>query len=233
MTQTELNERMIMMGRTPLFQALPPDVILRLAAGAEERQYAAGEVVIREDDPETTLCFVVSGLVKVTISLMAAKEMLVALLAPGEFFGELAVLDGQPRSATVTALERSNVVELKREAFLKCLEDCPGATLALLVELSRRLRHSDQQLAHLATAPTHTRLLHTLAELGERFGRRTPDGIELRIRMSQQDLAACVGGSREQVNRDLRQLRRDGVVRIVDQRITLLDTDEAALLSTA
>lgn len=228
MTQDVLSERVSALGRVPIFRVLPPEVREVLAERAEQRLYDPGEFILRQGEPGSTLFIVLHGLVKIATNRATGSDIILALVADGQLFGEMALLDGRPRSASAVALEPSEVVILTRQAFLPCLRLYPEAAVALLAELSGRLRSTNHLISDLATHNLEARVIHRLLELGDSFGQRTAKGMVIGVRLRQQDLAEMVNSSREQVNRILRSLQQDGLIYVKTQRITLLELEELA-----
>jgi CRP/FNR family transcriptional regulator, cyclic AMP receptor protein len=153
------------------------------------------------------------------------REVLLALRGPGDTLGELAAFDPAPRLATVTALEPLRSLAIDGQRFVGFLTDRPRAMLAMLRLLARRNRESDRRLVDTRVEEALTRLARHLLELGARYGAASADGLELDVPLSQQQLAAWVGVSREAVSAGLRTLREQGAVATGRMRITLLDID--------
>lgn len=211
------------LSRVPLFHTLAPELHLALARTASQRAYEARDVVFREGDRGAALYVVSSGGVKITVST-TNSELVLAILGPGQYFGEMALLDGLPRSATAVALEPTVLVMLTHEVFIGCLTEFPKVALALLVELCGQLRTTNLLAADLTTHGMEVRVIHKLLNLATACGEPTPLGLVIPISISQQDLANMVNGSREAVNRILQDLRKEGLVRWERGRITLHDT---------
>lgn len=171
-----------------------------------------GSVLVTQDRPGDGLYVVYSGRVKVVMYGPQAREVTLAILRPGEVFGELAMLDGAPRSATVVAMTDAQLLALPREDFMRHLQRNPQTALNLLGELARRLRRADETIVGLALQDVEVRLVRTLARLAhEEGGVRSEDGLVLRRRPTQQELANMVGSSRETVSRTLAAMARQGL----------------------
>lgn len=179
---------------------------LQLCGGRE------GTVLVAQDRPGDGLYIVYSGRVKVVMYGAQGREVTLAILRPGEVFGELAMLDGAPRSATVVAMSDAQLLALPREDFMRHLQRNPQTALNLLTELARRLRRADETIVGLALQDVEVRLVRTLARLAhEEGGVRSEDGLVLRRRPTQQELANMVGSSRETVSRTLAAMARQGL----------------------
>lgn len=201
------------LAQTPLFAGLSRADSDALAALLRSHAYRKGAVVFSEGDPGTTLYLIGEGEVKLTILSPDGREVVLALLGPGGFFGELALLDGEARSTTALVRIPSKLFLLERAEFLKFLDGHPGAAASLLAAMSRRLRRTTDLIhdAVFLDGPTRlTKILLHLAEAGTRSG---PDGVLSAPRLTQEDLAEMVGGTRESINRWLRILAREGLVR--------------------
>jgi CRP-like cAMP-binding protein len=162
-------------------------------------------------------------MVKISIVAPDGQETLVSLLGPGEPFGEMAILDGQPRSATATAMARTETIYVPRDGFIRFLDEHPSAMRKIIAMLSRRLRTVTDHLADLVFHDVYGRLAKKLLELGETHGQTLPNGqVEIRLPLTQQDLANLVGASRESVNKVIKLYRDKGMIAVQSHRITLV-----------
>ncbi|GAA2220332.1 Crp/Fnr family transcriptional regulator [Streptomyces nogalater] len=175
--------------------------------------FAPRTILLHQHEPSSHVLFLVDGWTKVTASAANGYEALLALRGPGDIIGESAALTGRPRSATVTALERVRAVAVERERFRDFLGDSPAASFALLGLTTDRTRAADRRRLEFASMNVRERLAVLLLDLARTHGRRVPDGIELAVPLSKQELAGSVGASREMVQRLLKELRdKDAVV---------------------
>jgi CRP/FNR family transcriptional regulator/CRP/FNR family cyclic AMP-dependent transcriptional regulator len=147
------------------------------------------------------LYVILTGKVKISVTSPDGQEVSLALLSAGDYFGELALLDGQPRSASAVALEPAETLTLQRADFLKAVLRYPRIAVQVMNVLSRRLRQTDAMIEDLLFLDVHGRVAKKLLELGESHGIRTPEGIRIELRLTQGELAAMVGASRESVNK--------------------------------
>lgn len=215
------------LAETPLFRGLSSDELVGLARTARLRVYREGDVVFHREDPGNGLYIVLRGTIKISIVAPDGQETLVALLGPGESFGEMAVLTGERRSATATALDRAELLFLPRDGVLLFLDEHPEVLRKIVEVLSRWLRERTDHLADIVFHDVYGRLAKKLLDLGEAHGRRLPDGkIEIGLSLTQQDLANLVGASRESVNKALRVYRDKGYLVTASHRITLLQPDQ-------
>ncbi len=218
-------EREELIRDVPLLARLPEAELRALASQGRARSYPAGATIFREGGPGDSLHIVIEGSVRITMLSPAGDEATIALLGPGEFVGDLALLDGRPRSASAIAAEATKTLVVTRDGFTRWLSERPQAALALLEPLSLRVRRTDETLADLAFLDLPHRLakrllnLATLHPQGKEKNR--PEGIRLRI--TQSDLASMLSVSRESVNKQLNLFARDGWIVLGRGSVTLTD----------
>jgi CRP/FNR family transcriptional regulator/CRP/FNR family cyclic AMP-dependent transcriptional regulator len=210
---------------TTIFSEFSDVELATLAASVRPRVFREGETVFHKDDPGSGLYVIRAGTIKIALVAPDGQETLIALFGPGECFGELAVLDGRPRSATATAMDRCETLYLPRDGFLRFLDEHPQAMRTIIVMLSERLRDTDEHLADLVFHDVYGRLAKKLLDLGESHGRRTANGVEISLALTQQDLANLVGASRESINKVIKLYRDKGHLAVASQRITLIQPD--------
>lgn len=196
-----------------LFGGLDPTLRAQVAAQAIVRPYARGATILRRGDPGTGMVVVLQGRVRVGVTSEEGREMTLGILGPGDALGEMALIDGQERSADAVALEDSSVLLLERGKFLRLLRETPDLSLRLLVVMTERLRRANLALEDVALLPLEARLARLLTRLAEDYGKpAASEGIRIELKLSQKDLATLVGSSREKVNRQLREWEQDGTV---------------------
>jgi CRP/FNR family transcriptional regulator, cyclic AMP receptor protein len=211
--------------RAVILSQLPREELDQLARGMRERRYARGEVVFHQGDSGDTLHVVLEGSLKVVVTTDSGEEAIVALLGPGEVCGELALLDGVPRSATVVALEPLRTATLARTDFLNLLVRRPAALEALLAMLAATIRRKDEALTDLIGLDVPSRLAKRLLQLAEAHGKLGPGGTEILVPLTQEELAASIGATRTSVNRVLGFFQDRGAIALRGRRITLLNPD--------
>lgn len=190
------------------------------------RSFGAGEALLRQGGASRALFVIATGRVRVVMTTAGGDELLVAVLGPGATVGELSVLDGQPRSATVIAIEPVRALRVDGKAFGPFLLARPQAVVGLLRVLSARLRTADDLRLQLAVSPIEQRLARYLLVLAAEHGEVDPDGgVHVTAPLSQADLAAFVGATREAVNQALASLRDAGLVRTARMSLTIVDLD--------
>jgi CRP-like cAMP-binding protein len=215
----------MMLERSPLFRGLSSEILGRIAALAVQRSYPSGEVVFMQGDPGDALYGVVTGKIRISAGASDGREIFLNIMEPGDTFGEIALLDGGPRTAAATAMVASELVVIRREHFLEVLEREPRFALELLRLCGERLRWTSGLVEDAALLDAPARLAKRLASLSQLHGQRSNDGVTLRI--SQEDLASFLGVSRQIVNQHLQGWRSQGWVDLGRGVITV--RDEAAL----
>jgi len=202
----------------PLFQQLSESELERVARVAREKNYPRHSVILFEDDPGDALYVVLRGQVKVVLVGEEGREVILSILKEGDFFGEMALIDDQPRSAHVIATEESHLIVLKRDDFRQCLEESPRIALGLLKALSRRLRRADDKIGGLVLLDVNGRVARLLLEMAdEHDGRRIPRKVTHHM------IAQMIGSSRETVSRTMREFAGQGLVEVSRQSIALKD----------
>jgi CRP/FNR family transcriptional regulator/CRP/FNR family cyclic AMP-dependent transcriptional regulator len=214
-----------LIAKVPVFSQLSPEDLEALALQARERRYQRGEVIFHKDDPGVTFHIIAEGKVRIVLPSPEGEEVTLAILGPGEFFGEFSLLDGEPRSAMAIAGEDTRTVVVNREDFLSWLSARPAAAVALLAVLSRRLRRSDELLGDVAFLNVPGRLAKKLVQLSQLYRRETPEGEPVQVRLTQEELASTIGVTRESANKYLRYFSSKGWVALQKGRITILDPD--------
>ncbi|MEK6598631.1 MAG: Crp/Fnr family transcriptional regulator [Gemmatimonadota bacterium] len=206
--------------RVPLFASLPDAELEAFAPLLRERRFPKGNVILMQGDPGDALFVIASGQVKVVLIGDDGREVILSVLGSGSFFGEMALLDDDPRSAHVVAMEDATLLQLRRDDFRVRLRSSPDVAIALLRELTRRLRRADDTIGSLALRDVNGRIAHLLLDLAEE-----EDGGRITRRLTHATLAQMVGASRETVSRTLRALVKAGAIRVTRREITLLDQD--------
>ena len=223
MTQsTSLEQIGSALTRLPVFAALHPNERMTLAAKAYRKSFRADDIIFSKGDPGHTLHIIVSGMVKISLPSEDGGEALLAILLPGEFFGELSLFDGQPRSASAVTMTVTETVVLHRDEFLSFIKEHPSVVLPILSVLSNRLRGADDVISDCVFLDIPARVAKKLVELSETFGHSVDDGVEIDLRLRQQELASMVGTTRESVNRALSLLENKGAIKLDRQKITIL-----------
>ncbi len=204
--------------RVPLFGGMDDSDLAQFAAVARERRYPKGAVIVFRDDPGDALYVVAEGQVKVVLVAEDGREVILSVLRDGDFFGEMSVLDDEPRSAHVIAMEDSRLLALRRDDFQTQIRSSPGVASALLKELSRRLRRADEQIGRLVLLDVNGRVASLLLTLAAEEG-----GDKITRRLTHHTIAQMIGASRETVSRTLRNLVEHNVIDVSRKEIVLKD----------
>jgi CRP/FNR family cyclic AMP-dependent transcriptional regulator len=211
--------------RTRLFAGLEEPTLRVLAERAIERSYPRHGRLFYQGDPGTGLFVVASGLVKVVVTSEDGEEMVLVTLGPGEALGELSIVDGGPRSASAEALEPTVALIITRPVLLDLATRDRALTEALLQTLGGLLRRLTEQAADLVFLDLPGRMAKLLAGLAAERGTETPEGIELDAGLTQTDLGAMVGASRQSVNQILQGFARRGFLQVQGRRIVVTRLD--------
>jgi CRP-like cAMP-binding protein len=204
----------------PLFSGLPEEELERFAELTRERSYPKGSVILFQDDPGDSLFVLRAGRVKVVLIGEDGREVILGVLEPGAHFGELALIDDQPRSAHVIAMEDAQLLVLRREDFRRRVEANPTVAWALLTELSRRLRRADVKIGGLVLLDVPGRIARLLLDLADETG-----GEQIEKPLTHQTIAQMIGASRETVSRAMKDFQDAGLIRVERRRISIGDRD--------
>lgn len=194
----------------PLFADLDEQNLEELDRLLTIKRYKKNNLIIFEDDRGLNLFIINEGRVKISRISEEGGEVILAILGEGDFFGELSVIDGLSRSATVTALDNVELLVMKREEFLSALEKHPQISIFLLKELAGRIRKSDTQIKSLSLSNAKGRVANTLIRLAEDIGRVKEGKVIIPELPLQRDLANIAGTSRETISRVIAILEKEG-----------------------
>ena len=227
MTSSTSSELSQALQTVELFQSLKPEERFNLEKIVRLRHYRSGQKIIQEFDRGTELFVIVSGSVKVSTEDQEGREIIVSIGYPSDFFGEIALLDDDTRSATVTALESTTVIAIEKSDFLKFFTAYPEFALKLLAVMGRRIRQTDEKLMHMAFADSFAKIARTLLLIFEKEGIREKDGVPyINDRFTRQELASLSGVSRETVSRSLGAFIQAELIRVSNNRIYILNENK-------
>ena len=198
----------------PIFSELTDDDITSLSRLASRRRIPKDTVVFFENEEGDFFFMILEGRIKVTILGDDGREVILSVLGPGDFFGEMALLDNEPRSATAIAIEETELLSLHRTDFQTALADNKSITVALIRSLSARLRRANHQISTLALLDVYGRVARVIAEMARDEGRRLRDGRIAFRRATHQEIANRIGTTRETVTRMLKDLERQGLIHV-------------------
>ena len=211
--------------RCALFAHVDDDGLQSLARQMRRRRFRRNEVIFHQGDAGNVLQIVESGAVKIVLASPEGEEAIIATLRPGDFFGELALLDGAPRSATATAIETTETLDLPRATFLDLLADDRTLQHALLTGLAAELRKLTGHVEELHFLDLAGRLAMRLARLARDSGDGAAGRVELDWPYTQSDLASMIGGTRQSVNKLLTGMVQAGLISVEQDTLVIEDVD--------
>jgi CRP-like cAMP-binding protein len=209
----------------PLFRELNDEAAAALRASMIEVHLDRGEVLFREGDEGDRVYVVTDGKIKLGRTAQDGRENLLALLGPGQMFGELSLFDPGPRSATATAVTETSLLGLGHTDLVPLLSGRPEVARGLLLQLASRLRRSNDTLADLVFSDVPGRVAKQLLDLSSRFGVPSDEGVRVVHDLTQEELAQLVGASRETVNKALADFVGRGWIRLEQRSVVLLDVE--------
>jgi CRP/FNR family cyclic AMP-dependent transcriptional regulator len=212
--------------RVPLFSDLSEVELARFAEVTRDREYPKNSVILFEDDPGDALYIVSAGQVKVVLIGEDGREVILSVLGDGDFFGEMALIDDEPRSAHVIAMKDSQLLVLRRVDFQAQLEAHPKIGLKLLRVLVQRLRRADEKIGGLVLLDVNGRVARLLLDLAAEGG-----GPRITRRLTHHTIAQMIGSSRETVSRAMRELVDRGLIEVTRREISITNRDGLATLT--
>lgn len=221
---SEQNE-LALLSDVPLFAGVRRETLAFLTAKLHRRRFRRGDTLVRQDEPAQALLLITSGSVKISRLTEEGDEAVLALVGQGGCIGEVAALDGSPRSATVTAVEPTETLILARDDLLAAVRDDPELALALIATLAMRLRRADARLEDAYFSDLGTRLARRLLQIAEEHGHETDAGIETPLPLTQTELASMLGAARSRVNGLLGSFQDAGLLRLGKGSFTILQPD--------
>jgi len=219
-------DEMTLLKQIPLFADMPKEQLRSLVAALDRRAYRKGQVILHQGDQGDSLFVVVSGRVRIYTLSPDGHELSVWICDEGDFFGEMALLNGQPRSASAEAMQPTEVLLLHRQAFRNFLLSNPQAAIHTIETLSLRLRSTTESAEGLMSLSVTQRIARKLLELSERYGVEQDEAVLIDLDLSQEAIATLVGTTRESANRALGSLRDQGIVQVDRVRIQVLDPEK-------
>lgn len=204
----------------PLFSSVPDEQLRTLATVVTRRSLTRGATVMVAGDQTDSLYIILSGRLKVMMSDAEGKEVILSILGPGEFFGEMGLIDDSPRSASVVAIEPCELLAIAKRDFSKCLAENFEMAMAVMRGLVRRLREADRKIGSLALLDVYGRVARLLLDMAENV-----DGQKMVTkRLPKQDIAKMIGASREMVSRVMKDLQLGGYIEMRGSSIVLHDS---------
>lgn len=219
MSTDELN----FLRNVPIFADLEEKELDKIAKLGTRQKYKKGNIVVLERESGAALFVIISGKVKVVRTDAEGREVILSMFGPGEFFGEMALLDGMARSASVVAISKAELFMIHRRDFLELLHQFPSIGVALLSELAMRLRKADMQIKSLSLKDAAGRVANVLLILADDIGVFRKGRVEIDDLPLQQDVANMAGTSRETVSRMLHQFVREGSIQLKGNQLIIND----------
>jgi CRP/FNR family cyclic AMP-dependent transcriptional regulator len=214
------------LANTPLFAALDEEAAAALRATMTDIRVEKGDTLFHEGEPGHQLFVIVDGKIKLGASSGDGRETLLAVLGPGEMFGELSLFDPGPRTSTATALTPAHLMALGHDDLMPWLRGRPEVARSLLRALAKRLRRTNEAMADLVFSDVPGRVAKALLELAAKFGTRQPDqSVLVTHDLTQEELAQLVGASRETVNKALADFQNRGWLRLEQRSVVLVDLE--------
>lgn len=210
----------------PIFSDLDEEVLEQVVQVGNKKTYAKDSVILVEEEVGTALFVIIKGKVKVSRSSNDGREVILSILSDSDFFGEMSILDGLNRSATVVAIEDSELFIIQRKEFLDLLNKHPEITIALLSELTQRLRNADMKIKALSLKDAEGKVATVILQLADDIGKIKHGTVEIEKLPLQQDLANMAGTSRETISRTLHSFARKGLVEIDGSKLKIIDYEK-------
>jgi len=225
--QVNMDEVGSLLSKVPIFGNLTHNERTAICSVIVVRQFNDGETIVHEEDEESQTFFIIgAGTVHVVVLSSEGKQTILATLRQGEFFGEMALLDGEPRSASVVAAGKCTLLMLYRKVFIDILQKYPKITIQMLVEMSRRLRKSNRHINTLSLMSVYGRVADVLIQIAKDSGKKIGSMIVIDERPTHQELADMAGTSRETVSRILSQLQKKHYLSIDRKKMVILNEEK-------
>ncbi|MBA4407085.1 Crp/Fnr family transcriptional regulator [bacterium] len=210
----------------PIFSELPDETLEKIEQIGTRKDYKKNDVILMEEETGTALFVIVKGKVKVARSSSDGREVILTILSDSDFFGEMAILDGLTRSATVTAIDETELFLLQRNDFMGLLHEHPEISVALLQEMTKRLRAADMKIKALSLKDAEGKVATVILQLADEIGKIKQGKVEIDKLPLQQDLANMAGTSRETISRTLHSFAKKGLVELEGSKLKILDYEK-------
>ncbi|MBI5526921.1 MAG: Crp/Fnr family transcriptional regulator [Deltaproteobacteria bacterium] len=204
-----------------LFSDLNEAAVRKIEGLLVEKHFAKNSIILSQEEPGDALYIVLSGKVKAVLLGKSGREIILSYFKPGEFFGEMALLDNRPRSANAVAVEDVRLLMLNRDAFRQHMIEHPETGMRVMSELCNRIRRADEIIGNLTLLDVYGRVARYLIDLAEREGKRVEDSSVIEGRPTQQEIADTIGTSRETVSRIFSEFKKRGVLKMSGNRLYL------------
>ena len=208
--------------RVAFFSELDAASLQHISQAMRKRTFRAGEAIFHRDDPGQVLYIIKEGRVRIRLTSAEGQEVALAVFGQGESFGEMAILDSQPRSADAIAIDKVEVFTLQRQDFVNIVKQQPEIAVAVMKTLSQRIRQGNQMVEDLIFLDVYGRVAKKLMDLSREYGVETDEGVRIDLRITQQELASMVGASRESVNKVMGYFTDKSYISTDKHKVTIL-----------
>ena len=210
----------------PIFSSLNDETLLQIDQVCIKKNYQKGTIILFEHDEGNAFFFIVKGEVKISRESDDGREVILSLLQDADVFGEMSLLDGMPRSANVTAMEDTELYMIKREDFLELLNNHPDVSIALLEEITHRLREAGLRIKSLSLNDAEGKVAMVLLQIAEEKGKIKNGIVEIEKLPFQHDLANMAGTSRETISRTLHSFAKKGLVELEGSKLRIINYEQ-------
>ena len=207
----------------PIFSELPKETVEKISQVGNRRSYKRDSIILMEEEDGSAMFVIVSGKVKISRTSNDGREVILSILSASDFFGEMALLDGLSRSATVVAIEDSEVFIIQRTQFIELLYQHPEISVSLLTELTTRLRQADMKIKALSLKDAEGKVATVLLEIAMDMGKIKHGVVEIEKLPLQQDLANMAGTSRETISRTLHSFAKKKLIELDGSRLRIMN----------
>lgn len=210
----------------PIFTDLSQETIDKISTLGKRKVYEKDSVILMEEEAGTALFVIITGKVKVSRNSTDGREVILSILGESDFFGEMAILDGLNRSASVIAIEESELFIIQRNEFIDLLKAHPEISIALLQELTARLRQADMKIKSLSLKDAEGKVATVLLQIADDIGKIKHGIVEIEKLPLQQDLANMAGTSRETISRTIHSFAKKGLIELEGSKLRILDYEK-------
>lgn len=222
----DIESKIQFLKRVPIFGGVDDDNLTKVAHITSEKNYSKKNIVFHEGDYGDALYIIKNGRIKIAKVAIDGREKTLTILKAGDFFGEMAIFDDMPRSATAEAMDHDvKLLSISKNDFEQLIMSTPSIAIRIMKDLTRRIRQVNEQVQDLAFKDVHGRVASTIFNLLKTEKEVSKNPKVSQLKMTHQDLANMVGSSRETVTRALNRLQDEGVISISHQQISVLDLD--------
>lgn len=221
-----MSDQLEFLRNVPIFSELDEETLQKIAKSGVTQSFRKNSVILSEEEAGNAMFFIASGKVKVARSSSDGKEVILAILNESDFFGEMAILDGMSRSASVTAIEDSKLFIIQRAEFLDLLKTHPEVSIALLQEITQRLRAATLKIKALSLKDAEGKVATVLLQIADETGKIKQGVVEIEDLPYQQELANMAGTSRETISRTLHSFAKKGLIELDGSKVRIINYEK-------